>query len=233
MEQLFNLEYKNEIEELKDEPDFEKLGDEKYINHHDKEARLLWAFYRPSGSDPRQIEDSDELVCIMAFNHSRLSAIERFKRVHPNVIKDENLRVKIKNRTRMLFRDLMDGDFTELNQVLDIVPCYLDLSVNQLITGRKWNEIDANLIEATKYLNRLPTEFKNEEFYEAFFAKIGNIDDFEIEEVNKYLDEVVLNAQNIEITILNHIKSKVLEWIELNEVHLLKKRILINKMEKF
>ena len=40
MEELFNLTYKEEVEELKEEDDFEALGDEKYLNHSDMEARL-------------------------------------------------------------------------------------------------------------------------------------------------------------------------------------------------
>ncbi|HHD81778.1 MAG TPA: hypothetical protein ENK94_01130, partial [Campylobacterales bacterium] len=128
MENLFNLNYKDEVEALKEEENFEALGDAKYINHHDKEARLYWAFCRPSGSHPHQIADSDPLVSIMAFNHSRLSALSRFEHLHPQVIENETLRKKIGNRTRMLFRDLTDNDFVELNQVLDLVPIFLPIA---------------------------------------------------------------------------------------------------------
>ena len=99
MEELFNLTYKDEVEALKDEENFEALGDEKYIFHDDMEARLYWAFCRPSGSHPNQIKDPHPLVSIMAFNHSRLGALERFKILNPEVIKDDNLRKKIRNRT--------------------------------------------------------------------------------------------------------------------------------------
>jgi len=100
MEELSNLTYKEEVDALKDAPNFEALGDARYIHHKDVEARLYWAFCRPSGSHPDQISDPEPLVSIMAFNHSRLDALERFQRLHPDVIKDELLRVKIKNRTR-------------------------------------------------------------------------------------------------------------------------------------
>ena len=73
MEELFNLTYKQEVEELKEEDDFEAIGDEKYLNHPDMEARLYWAFCRPNGSCEIQIQDIDPLVSIMAFNHSKLN----------------------------------------------------------------------------------------------------------------------------------------------------------------
>ncbi|WP_156922644.1 hypothetical protein [Lebetimonas sp. JH292] len=53
-----NLHYKKEIAKLSEEPDFEKKGD--------PQARMEWAFYRPSGSHPRQIEDEDVFVSIMS-----------------------------------------------------------------------------------------------------------------------------------------------------------------------
>ncbi len=124
MEELFNLTYKDEVELLKDEDDFEALGDEKYLKHPDMEARLYWAFCRPNGSCEEQIADVEPLVSIMAFNHSKLPALRRFQLLNDDVIKKDNLRVKIRNRTRMLFRAMVDNDFTELNQVLDIVPVF-------------------------------------------------------------------------------------------------------------
>ena len=154
MEELFNLTYKQEVEELKEEDDFEAIGDEKYLNHPDMEARLYWAFCRPNGSCEIQIQDIDPLVSIMAFNHSKLNALKRFSLLHKDVIEKENLRVKIKNRTRMLFRALIDDDFSELNKVLDIVPVFLDVAVDQLKNGRKWNDIFADEIEASKFIKK-------------------------------------------------------------------------------
>ena len=55
----------------------------------------------------------------------------------------------------MLFRDLVDNDFKELNEVLDLVPVFLDVAVDQLINGRKWNDIAADEIEATNFLQRI------------------------------------------------------------------------------
>lgn len=104
MEELFSLKYKDEVEKLKDEDDFESLGDERYIKHEDFEARLYWAFCRPSGSVEAQIQDEHPLESIMAFNHSKLTALKRFTLLHKDVVADDELRKKIRNRSRMLFR---------------------------------------------------------------------------------------------------------------------------------
>ena len=224
MEELFNLTYKEEVEALKDEENFEALGDEKYINHKDMEARLYWAFCRPSGSHPDQIKDPHPLVSIMAFNHSRLGALERFKILNPEVIKDDNLRKKIRNRTRMLFRDLVDNDFTELNQVLDIVPVFIDVAVDQLIHGRKWNdEIYAVEAEATKFLNKAQN-FINEELLEALFLKLQNFDEFETSEMKSFLENIISQKEQIDKIILEYYKEKTFEYTQMSDLHILQKK---------
>ncbi len=224
MEELFNLTYKEEVEALKDEENFEALGDKKYINHKDMEARLYWAFCRPSGSHPDQIKDPHPLVSIMAFNHSRLGALERFKILNPQVIENEELRKKIRNRTRMLFRDLVDNDFTELNQVLDIVPVFIDVAVDQLIHGRKWNdEIYAVEAEATKFLNKAQN-FINEELLEALFLKLQNFDEFETSEMKSFLETIISQKEQIDKIILEYYKEKTFEYTQMSNLHILQKK---------
>ena len=189
MEELFNLTYKDEVEILKDEDDFEALGDEKYLNHPDMEARLYWAFCRPNGSCEAQIKDIDPLVSIMAFNHSKLNALKRFTLLHKEVIENPNLRVKIKNRTRMLFRSLVDDDFKELNKVLDIVPVFLEVAVDQLKNGRKWNDIFADEIEATIFMQKAE-KFIDETFKEALFFKLKDLRELDQEELKEHLEEM-------------------------------------------
>lgn len=54
----------------------------------------------------------------------------------------------------MLFRALIDNDFSELNAVLELVPIFLPVAIDQLKNGRKWNEIEADLIEASKFIHK-------------------------------------------------------------------------------
>lgn len=222
MEELFNLTYKEEVEELKEEDDFEALGDEKYLNHPDMEARLYWAFCRPNGSCEAQIQDIEPLVSIMAFNHSKLNAFRRFSLLHKEVIENSNLRVKIKNRTRMLFRSLIDDDFKELNKVLEIVPVFLDVAVDQLKNGRKWNDIFADEIEATIFIQRA-REFIDDGFKEALFYKLKDVSELSQDELKEHLEYLIENKEHIDILILEHYKKEVQKWSDKSSLHLLQK----------
>lgn len=225
MEELSNLTYKEEVDVLKDEPNFEVIGDERYMYHQDVEARLYWAFCRPSGSHPNQISDPAPLVSIMAFNHSRLNALERFKRLHPEVIKDELLRIKIKNRTRMLFRALIDNDFSELNAVLELVPIFLPVAIDQLKNGRKWNEIEADLIEASKFIHKAEN-LLDAVAWEALFFKLKVIEESEVDDLKAYLQYANEFKQNIDMRLLTYIQNEALRWIENSSLHLLQQKAM-------
>jgi hypothetical protein len=225
MEELFGLKYKEEVEELKEFENFEELGDAKYLNHPDKEARIYWAFCRPNGSCEAQITDSEPLVSIMAFNHSKLDALQRFELLHKDVIANENLRTKIRNRTRMLFRSLIDNDFKELNQVLAIVPVFLNVAVDQLKNGRKWNDIKADEIEATKFLN-MASEFIDEEFLDALYFKLQDFEELDAKELKEFLQDMEAKKDSIHKIILEHYREKTYEWLEDSNLHLLQKKAL-------
>ena len=231
MEELFNLTYKEEVEELKEEDDFEALGDEKYLNHPDMEARLYWAFCRPNGSCEAQIQDVEPLVSIMAFNHSKLNAFRRFSLLHKEVIENSNLRVKIKNRTRMLFRSLIDDDFKELNKVLEIVPVFLDVAVDQLKNGRKWNDIFADEIEATIFIQRA-RDFVDDGFKEALFYKLKDVSELSLDELKEHLEYLIQKKEQIDILILEHYKKEVQKWSDKSSLHLLQKMAISKLMDK-
>ncbi|HGZ70398.1 MAG TPA: hypothetical protein ENK87_04120 [Nitratifractor sp.] len=223
MKELANLTYKEEVELLKDEENFEELGDKRYLHHEDVEARLYWAFCRPSGSSREQIMDPEPIVSIMAFNHSRLGALERFKLLHPDLLKSANLRKKISNRSRMLFRDLTDNDFRELNLVLDIAPEFLNMAVDQLINGRKWNDTPADLIEATKFIQR-SHEYWSTDYWSALFAKLEQIEDYEADEIKKFLVTVKDKKQFIDRKILHYFQEETKKWLDECELHTLQKK---------
>ena len=235
MEELFNLTYKDEVEAIKAEENFEALGDNKYIFHEDMEARLYWAFCRPSGSHPDQIKDPHPLVSIMAFNHSRLGALERFKIINPEVIQNDELRKKIRNRTRMLFRDLVDNDFTELNEVLQLVPVFLPVAIDQLINGRLWNDIVANEIEMSKFIKRVQENEDtqiDENLLEALYRKLADFDEFEGGELKEYLNTLLEQKENIDKIILEYYKEKTFEYTLESDLHILQKKGLEKLAQK-
>ncbi len=228
---MYELNYKEEIEALKDEPDFEAKGDEIYMRHEDDEARLEWAFYRPSGSHPDQVRDKNPIVSIMAFNHSRLPAYERFSIVNPEVIDKDNLRIKIRNRSRMLFRAMVDSDFIELVQVLEFAPVFLDLAYDQMIHGRIWNETYADLNAATTFCSMVE-DCLDEKLIEGIQRRLQPIDKFTYDEAKAYLETLTDQVQNLHIFIKEHYLEAYTEWMKHTSVHPLQRIALEKQIAK-
>jgi hypothetical protein len=231
MEPQYSLTYKEEIEKLSEETDFEARGDALYMHHEDVEARLEWAFYRPSGSHPDQVSDENEMVSIMAFNHSRLGAYERFSRVHPNVIKNNKLRIKIRNRSRMLFRAMVDNDFNELIQVLEFAPVFMDLAIDQMINGRIWNETYADLKAASKFVE-ITKKHMREELQEGIRRRLQPIKNFSFEEAKSYLSHLVTNVETLDPFILTHYHVIYTQWLKQQTLHPLQRITLQKEIDK-
>ena len=225
---MYDLSYKDEIEALKDAPDFEQRGDEIYLDHEDDEARLEWAFYRPSGSHPDQVSDRNAMVSIMAFNHSRLGAWERFNRLHPDVIANDRLRVKVRNRSRMLFRAMVDDDFTELVRVLEFAPVFLEMACEQVINGRIWNDHYADLQAATTFLTMVEVRL-DDKLAEGVKRRLQPIGKFSYEEAKAYLEHVSSQAQNLHAMLKEHYADVYGEWLRRTQLHPLQ-RIALQKM---
>ena len=221
------LNYKEEIEALRDDPAFEAKGDALYLYHRDDSARLEWAFYRPSGSHPDQVSDQNPIVSIMAFNHSRLGAYDRFTRLHPDVIEKEHLRTKVRNRSRMLFRAMVDDDLTELIKVLEFAPVFLDTACDQMINGRIWNENYADLEAASAFIS-LVDEKMDKDLSEGIKRRLQPIRKYSYEEAKKYLDVLVSLAQNLHSFIKRHYADEYEIWLDRTSLHPLQ-RIALQK----
>jgi hypothetical protein len=221
------LSYKDEIESLRDDPEFESKGDAIYLYHEDDYARLEWAFYRPSGSHPDQVSDKNPMVSIMAFNHSRLGAYERFTRLHPDVIAKDHLRVKVRNRSRMLFRAMVDDDLTELIKVLTYAPVFLETACDQMIHGRIWNEHYADLEAASTFLNLVEHRL-DKELSKGLIRRLQPIKKLGFEEAKDYLEYLGKLVQNLHIFIKEHYIREYSSWLESTSLHPLQ-RIALKK----
>lgn len=219
------LTYREHIELLKDDLDFEEQGDAIYLNHKDDEARLLWAFHRPSGSHPHQVGDRNAEVAIMAFNHSRLGALERFTRLNSQVIENPDLRRHIRNRSRMLFRALVDNDFSELLEVLRLFPVFIDQACDQMINGRIWNENYATPLRASEFLN-LANEHINDTLCEGVIRRLKPIKELSFEEAKAVLSELVDQAQKLHEVIKQHYVIEFDQWIKREKLHPLQTIVL-------
>ncbi|MDP3465470.1 MAG: hypothetical protein Q8R86_06835 [Sulfuricurvum sp.] len=218
METSSTLTYRDHIEKLKDDLDFEEQGDAIYLDHEDDEARLLWAFHRPSGSHPHQVGDRNTEVAIMAFNHSRLGALERLTRLNPNVISDPNLRRHIRNRSRMLFRALVDNDFSELLEVLRLFPVFMDQACDQMINGRIWNEHYASPLRASQFLD-VAHEHINEKLVDGVIRRLRPLRHQTFDEAKGLLSELVSQAQKLHSEIKVHYVKEFEAWMKSEKLH--------------
>ena len=213
-----DLSYKDEIEALKEEPDFEARGDALYLTHPDDEARLEWAFYRPSGSHPEQVSDKNVMVSIMAFNHSRLGALERFTRLHDEVIANPGLRVKVRNRSRMLFRAMVDNDFTELVAVLELYPVFMELACDQMVNGRIWNEIAAEPAAASRFLE-LADEAADVRVRMGLLRRLQRIEGLGVDAAKSYLGMLCSQVQKLHPEVKAYFAGAYAAWMERTSLH--------------
>jgi len=219
------LTYREHIENLKDDLDFEEQGDTIYLDHKDDEARLLWAFHRPSGSHPHQVADRNTDVAIMAFNHSRLGAYERLKCLNPKVISDPELRNHIRNRSRMLFRALVDNDFTELLMTLEFAPVFLDQACDQMINGRIWNEHYATPLRASQFLD-LASEHINDKLIEGVIRRLRPLKHQTFDEVKELLVELSDQVQKLHPRIKEYYVVEFEKWVTTEKLHPLQMIVL-------
>lgn len=230
MNQNINEQYKSIIESLEDRADFEQEGDRLFLNHNDPEARILWAFHRPGGSHPDQIRDADPLVSAMAFNNSLLGALERFRLLHPDVLKDPILLKKISNKSRMLFRSLVDEDFRELVEVLNEFPMFLSLAIHQLIHGRKWKEDRADPIAASRFLKLAESEM-NDQAYEGLASRLPAVPDGDLKHLTEWIDDLIQIKPELHPWIRSTFQEQIHKELERRNLHTLQKLAIEKKLK--
>jgi hypothetical protein len=231
METSSTLTYREHIEILKDDLDFEEQGDAIYLDHPDDEARLLWAFHRPSGSHPHQVGDRNAEVAIMAFNHSRLGALDRFTRLNPEVIEKYDLRRHIRNRSRMLFRALVDNDFSELLEVLRLFPVFMDQACDQMVHGRIWNENFASALRASQFLE-LAEDHISDTLCEGVLRRLKPLSHYSFDEAKKLLSELVSQAQKLHQVIKAHYSAEYETWLSREKLHPLQNIVLTKQIHQ-
>lgn len=231
METLSILTYREHIEALKDDLDFEEQGDAIYLDHPDDEARLLWAFHRPSGSHPHQVGDRNTEVAIMAFNHSRLGALDRFSRLNPQVIENPDLRCHIRNRSRMLFRALVDNDFSELLQVLRLFPVFMDQACDQMVHGRIWNEHYASPLRASQFLE-LAEDHITDALCEGVVRRLKPLRGYSFDEAKALLSELVPQVQKLHQVIKAHYSVEFETWPSREKLHPLQTIVLTKQIHQ-
>lgn len=231
MDALLDSSYKARIEALGEMDDFEALGDAEFLEHPDHEARLLWAFYRPSGSHPKQVGDENVTVAVMAFNQSRLQPLERFSCLNPRVVEEPLLRVKIQNRARMLFRAMADNTLEEMIAVLRRYPVYMETACDQIKNGRKYDNSPSDA-KTLSELMALMGETLDVEAVAALFTKLKRPESKE--DVREIIRE--LEARRTDARIIRFYLDTISDWLASSDLHPLQKSVIqkeVKKLEKY
>ena len=230
MDEEFDLAFKGEIESLRESPNFEELGDAMFLAHPDRKARATWAFYRPSGSHPSQIEDEDVFVSIMAFNQSRLGALDRFSKLHPDVLKDEKLRVMIEKRARMLFRAMADDNFCEMAAALARFDVYIPLAIDQICNGRMLNEefeVDVDMECLSRFLDIIGAP--SEKLESALKARLKKINNLTPQEIVTFYKSLKSKKEKLHAFLIKRFNDELDDYIRQNQLHILQKTAIIKE----
>jgi hypothetical protein len=167
----------------------------------------------------------------MAFNHSRLGALERFKRLNPAVIETPDLRRHIRNRSRMLFRALVDNDFTELLEVLTLFPVFIDQACDQMINGRIWNENYATALRASQFLY-LVEDCITDTLCEGVLRRLKPLNTYSFDEAKELLSELVAQVQKLHQVIKAHYSAEFEMWLSREKLHPLQNIVLTKQIHQ-
>jgi hypothetical protein len=177
------------------------------------------------------VGDRNTEVAIMAFNHSRLGALERFRRLNPEVIENYDLRRHIRNRSRMLFRALVDNDFSELLEVLRLFPVFMDQACDQMVHGRIWNENFASALRASQFLS-LAEDHITDALCEGVLRRLKPLSGYSFDEAKELLSELVPQAQKLHQVIKAHYVVEFETWLSREKLHPLQTIVLTKQIHQ-
>ncbi len=101
----------------------------------------------------------------------------------------------------------------------------MPVAIDQLKTGRKWNDIKADEIEATKFIKR-SSEFIDNEYKESLFLKLQDFEEYDESELKEFLQEIEEKKDKIDSLILEYYNQKVKVWIKHSDIHILQKKVI-------
>jgi hypothetical protein len=129
----------------------------------------------------------------------------------------------------MLFRALVDNDFTELLMTLEFAPVFLDQACDQMINGRIWNEHYASPLRASQFLD-LACEQLNDKLLEGVIRRLRPLKHQTFDEVKGLLAELVGQVQKLHSKIKEHYVNEFQQWMKSEKLHPLQVIVLRNQI---
>ena len=105
------------------------------------------------------------------------------------------------------------------------MPIFLHVAIDQLKNGCKWNDIEANLVEASRFI-RTAESLLDEVAWEALFLKLKVIEESSVDDLKAYLQYAIEHKEAIDARLLTYIQNETLAWIEQSSLHLLQKKAM-------
>jgi len=158
--------------------------------------------------------------------------IERYRRIleKDNFQADEPHWRQISKNTVSLFQVLIDNDLTELVLVLKHYPRYIEWVCEHFRYAYSYSERFAD-IDAASILLDISEEFFSKQFVRNLIRKLPSLEEKNLEELNRFVDTLVLKVQNWHPIILSHYKQNISDIINTKEFHPLQKIALKKKLK--
>jgi hypothetical protein len=130
----------------------------------------------------------------------------------------------------MLFRAMVDNDFTELVQVLEFAPVFLEMACDQVINGRIWNEHYADLHAVSAFLTMAEPRM-DEKLAEGVRRRLQPVRKFSYDEAKAYLERLSAQARNLHSFVKTHYLNAYSTWLEATQLHPLQRIALQKQIE--
>ncbi len=138
---------------------------------------------------------------------------------------------KIEKRTATLFQVLIDGDLKELVFVLKYYPKYIEIVCDHFRYLYNYSAQEADIFAASKLLE-LSEGYHQKQVVRNLLRKLRRIDEFDISELNTFLNDLIKEQERLHPIILSYYKNEIEKNIEENNYHKLQVKVIEKNLIK-
>ena len=138
---------------------------------------------------------------------------------------------KIQKRTATLFQVLIDGDLKELVFVLKYYPKYIEIVCDHFRYLYNYSAQEADIFAASKLLD-LSEGYQPKQFVRNLLRKLQKIDEFDISQLNNFLNDLIKDQEKLHPIILSYYKNEIERNITENNYHKLQIKVIEKSLSK-
>jgi len=136
---------------------------------------------------------------------------------------------KLEKRTATLFQVLIDGDLKELVFVLKHYPEYVEIVCDHFRYLYNYSEQVADIYAASKLLY-MSEGYHQKQFVRNLLRKLQSVEEYDLSELKKLLDELLESKDSIHPIILGYYKQNIEKNISESSYHVLQVKVLEKKL---